>query len=139
MCVCTCADTGGYVNVYMWRARARVRTDPSVLCPQLPRDNIQFARKPPDFVRGRSSTRLLRGSPRAFPPSPPCTPQGSSSLSFALSHNNGMIHTFYRELLTSEKLTRLIEKCQCLFFQHQILFDLKGNRDEIYIVICLFY
>jgi len=56
LCMSTCADTDDYVSV---------RADLSVLCPQLPRDNIQFARKPPDFVRGRSSTRLLPGLPRA--------------------------------------------------------------------------
>lgn len=60
--VCVHTVLCAYVCVYREYVRARARTDPSVLCPQLPRDNIQFARKPPDFVRGRSSTRLFRGS-----------------------------------------------------------------------------
>lgn len=57
-----------------------VRARLSVLCPQLPRDNIQFARKPPDFVWGRSSTRLLWSSSRLLLRPPP----SSSSSSFLL-------------------------------------------------------
>lgn len=60
--VCVHTRLCGYVCVYREYVCALARMDPSVLCPQLPRDNIQFARKPPDFVRGRSSTRLFRGS-----------------------------------------------------------------------------
>lgn len=49
VCVCVCVS-GGCVGVC---AETRAHVGLGVLCPQLPRDNIQFARKPPDFVRGQ--------------------------------------------------------------------------------------
>lgn len=54
--------------------------------------------------------------PAHFRLHPPARRQGSSSLSFALSHNNSVTHMFHRELFNAEESTELIGKMPIFFF-----------------------